>query len=60
MLGGVVVSFYSSFLSTLVSNSIDGSDNVSNKLSYTLICLGAFEVGAGLFMSKFGDKFNRY
>ncbi|KAL4446012.1 hypothetical protein ABPG74_011004 [Tetrahymena malaccensis] len=69
MLAGIIVTFYSGFLATLVSNSIargpDQSDDdfnkeVSKKLSFTLICLGCFEVISGLISGRLGDKFNVY
>lgn len=67
MLSGIIVSFYSGFLSKLVANSIDadtstddGSSEVSKKLSFTLICLGIFEVISGLISGRLADKFNVY
>lgn len=61
MLAGVIVTFYSGFLSTLVKNSISGDDDeVSKKLSFTLICLGCFEVISGIISGRLGDKFSVY
>lgn len=67
MLAGIIVTFYSGFLSTLVGNSIAGDSDddeykkeVSRKLSFTLICLGCFEVISGLISGRLGDKFNVY
>ncbi|KAL4492406.1 hypothetical protein ABPG72_005541 [Tetrahymena utriculariae] len=67
MLSGIILTFYSGFLSTLVDNSIAREPNqsdddfnkvVSKKLSFTLICLGCFEVVSGLISGRLGDKFN--
>jgi len=62
MLSGIIVSFYSAFLGTLVSNSLgtDDSTDVSKKLSYTLICLGCFEVISGIITGKLSDKISVY
>ncbi|EAR85362.1 MFS transporter (macronuclear) [Tetrahymena thermophila SB210] len=66
-LAGVVVAFYSGFLSKLVNNSIqadtntdDGKDEVSKKLSFVLIVLGCSEVISGIISGKLADKFNIY
>lgn len=67
MLSGIIVTFYSGFLSRLVGNSIeadshtdDGKKEISRKLSFTLICLGCFEIISGLVSGRLADKFNVY
>jgi len=63
MLSGIIVSFYSGFLHNLVKTSLGSeasSDEVSKKLSYTLICLGCFETISGIITGKLSDKVSVY
>lgn len=63
MLSGIIVSFYSGFLHNLVKTSLGedaSSDEVSKKLSYTLICLGCFETISGIVTGKISDKVSVY